>query len=105
MGGAAFPTQVKLTVPAGKKVEHLIINGVECEPYLTSDHRVMLERSEELLVGVTILMRALGVSGASIGIENNKPDAIARLSRLAPSYPGIRVVPLRVRYPQGGENS
>ena len=103
MGGAAFPTQVKLTVPAGKKVEHLIINGVECEPYLTSDHRVMLERSEELLVGVTILMRALGVSGASIGIENNKPDAIARLSRLAPSYPGIRVVPLRVRYPQGGE--
>ena len=59
MGGAAFPTQVKLTVPAGKKVEHLIINGVECEPYLTSDHRVMLERSEELLVGVTILMRAL----------------------------------------------
>lgn len=105
MGGAAFPTQVKLTVPAGKKVEHLIINGVECEPYLTSDHRVMLERSEELLVGVTILMRALGVSGASIGIENNKPDAIARLSRLAPSYPGIRVVPLRVRYPQGAKNS
>ena len=103
MGGAAFPTQVKLTVPAGKKVEHLIINGVECEPYLTSDHRVMLERSEELLVGVTILMRALGVSGASIGIENNKPDAITRLSRLASSYPGIRVVPLRVRYPQGGE--
>ena len=103
MGGAAFPTQVKLTVPAGKKVEHLIINGVECEPYLTSDHRVMLERSEELLVGVTILMRALGVSGASVGIENNKPDAITRLSRLASSYPGIRVVPLRVRYPQGGE--
>ena len=101
MGGAAFPTQVKLTVPAGKKVEHLIINGVECEPYLTSDHRVMLERSEELLVGVTILMRALGVSGASVGIENNKPDAITRLSRLASSYPGIRVVPLRVRYPQG----
>lgn len=61
---------------AGKKVEHLIINGVECEPYLEpSDHRVMLERSEELLVGVTILMRALGVSGASVGIENNKPDA------------------------------
>ena len=103
MGGAAFPTQVKLTVPAGKKVEHLIINGVECEPYLTSDHRVMLERSEELLVGVTILMRALGVSGASIGIENNKPDAIARLSRLAPVVPRNPVVPLRVRYPQGGE--
>ena len=103
MGGATFPTQVKLSVPDGRKAEFLIINGVECEPYLTSDHRVMLERSEELLVGVTILMRALGVSGASIGIENNKPDAIARLSRLAPSYPGIRVVPLRVRYPQGGE--
>ena len=102
-GGAAFPTEGKRTVPSEKKVENLISNGVECEPYLTSDHRVMLERSEELLVGVTILMRALGVSGASIGIENNKPDAIARLSRLAPSYPGIRVVPLRVRYPQGGE--
>lgn len=105
MGGAAFPTQVKLTVPAGKKVEHLIINGVECEPYLTSDHRVMLERSEELLVGVTILMRALGVSGASVGIENNKPDAITRLSRLASSYPGIRSFRFGSVIRRGAKNS
>lgn len=103
MGGAAFPTHIKLSVPAGKRVEWLIINGVECEPYLTSDHRSMLERSEELLVGITILMRALGVERAAVGIENNKPDAIARLRELAAAYPGIRIVPLRVRYPQGGE--
>lgn len=103
MGGAAFPTHIKLSVPAGKRVEWLIINGVECEPYLTSDHRSMLERSEELLVGITILMRALGVGRAAVGIENNKPDAIARLGELAAAYPGIRIVPLRVRYPQGGE--
>lgn len=103
MGGATFPTHVKLSVPPGKKVEFLIINGVECEPYLTSDHRVMLERSEELLVGVTILMRALGVQKALIGIENNKPDAIDRLTQLVAGYPGVEVVPLQVKYPQGGE--
>lgn len=82
MGGATFPTHVKLAVPPGKKAEFLIINGVECEPYLTSDHRVMLERGEELIVGVTILMKALGVGNAFIGIENNKPDAIAHLTAL-----------------------
>lgn len=103
MGGATFPTHVKLGVPPGKKVEYLIINGVECEPYLTSDHRTMLERGEELLVGVTILMKALGVGKAHVGIENNKPDAIGHLRKLAAAYPGIEIVPLRVRYPQGGE--
>ena len=103
MGGATFPTHVKLSVPPGKKAEALIINGVECEPYLTSDHRTMLERGEELLVGVTILMKAVGVQRAYIGIENNKPDAIAHLARLAGSYRGIEVVPLKVKYPQGGE--
>ncbi len=103
MGGATFPTQVKLSVPPGKKAECLIINGVECEPYLTSDHRTMLEHGEELLVGVTILMKAIGVSKAYIGIENNKPDAIAHLQQLAAAYPGVEVTPLKVRYPQGGE--
>lgn len=103
MGGATFPTHVKLSIPPGKKAEMLIINGVECEPYLTSDHRVMLEHSEELLVGTTILMKAIGVEQASIGIENNKPDAIARLAELAKNYKGIQVVPLQVKYPQGGE--
>ena len=103
MGGATFPAHVKLSVPPGKKAEFLIINGVECEPYLTSDHRTMLERGEELLVGVTILMKAIGVTEAYIGIENNKPDAIAHLGELAKSYPGVHVTPLKVQYPQGGE--
>lgn len=103
MGGATFPTHVKLSIPPGKKAEALIINGVECEPYLTSDHRTMLERGEELLVGVTILMKAVGVERAYIGIENNKPDAIAHLSELARNYPGVEVTPLKVKYPQGGE--
>lgn len=103
MGGATFPTQVKLSVPPGKTAEYLIINGVECEPYLTSDHRVMLERGEELLVGVRILARALGVKRAYIGIENNKPDAIEHLRNLAAGYPEITIVPLKVQYPQGGE--
>ena len=103
MGGATFPTHVKLSVPPGKKAEALIINGVECEPYLTSDHRTMLEHGEELLVGVTILMKAIAVEKAYIGIENNKPDAIAHLRKLAEWYKGIEVVPLKVKYPQGGE--
>lgn len=103
MGGATFPAHVKLSVPPGKKAEFLIINGVECEPYLTSDHRVMLERGEEMLVGVSILAKALGVTKSYVGIENNKPDAIAHLGKLAASFTGIEIVPLRVKYPQGGE--
>lgn len=103
MGGATFPTHVKLSIPAGKKAECVIINGVECEPYLTSDHRTMLEHGEELVLGVTILMKAVGVSKAYIGIENNKPDAIAHLREIVRNYAGIEVVPLQVKYPQGGE--
>ena len=103
MGGATFPAHVKLSVPPGKKAEFLIINGVECEPYLTSDHRVMLERGEELLVGVSILAKALGVEKSYVGIENNKPDAIAHLQKLAASFSSIEIVPLKVQYPQGGE--
>ena len=103
MGGATFPAHVKLSVPAGKKCEALIINGVECEPYLTSDHRLMLEHGEEVLIGVKILMRALGVDQAYIGIENNKKDAIDNLTRLASSFESITVQPLKLRYPQGGE--
>ncbi len=103
MGGATFPTHVKLSVPPGKKAEALIINGVECEPYLTSDHRTMLEHGEELVIGVTILMKALNVNNAYIGIENNKPDAIAHLKQIAAAYPGVEVTPLKVKYPQGGE--
>lgn len=103
LGGATFPSFVKLMVPDGKKVEYLVINGVECEPYLTADHRVMLERSEEVLMGVKILKTALQVEKAVIGIENNKKDAINKLTKLSANYPGIEIIPLKVQYPQGGE--
>jgi electron transport complex protein RnfC len=103
LGGAAFPSHVKLTVPAGKKCEILLINGVECEPFLTSDHRLMLERGEEILVGITILMKALKVDSAKIGIENNKADAIENLTKLAAGFKGITVHALKVKYPQGAE--
>jgi Na+-translocating ferredoxin:NAD+ oxidoreductase subunit C len=103
LGGATFPSHVKLSVPKGKKADHLILNGVECEPYLTADHMLMLEKGEEILVGARLLMKALGVNKTIIGIENNKPDAIAYLQKLASSYDGISVQPLKVKYPQGGE--
>ncbi len=103
LGGATFPSFVKLMVPEGKRVDTLIINGVECEPYLTSDHRIMLERGEEMLVGVSILMKGLQVQKAMIGIENNKPDAIDALDKLCKKFNGISVHPLKVQYPQGGE--
>ncbi len=103
MGGATFPSHVKLMVPDGKKAEYLIINGVECEPYLTADHRLMLEHGEEVLIGVKILMKGLGVGKAIVGIENNKPDAIRNMTALVAKYPDIRVQALKVRYPQGGE--
>ena len=103
LGGATFPTQVKLMPPPGNKAEIVIINAVECEPYLTSDHSLMLEKGEQILVGVTILMKAVNVNKAVIGIENNKPDAIAHLQKLAVNYKGIEIMPLKVQYPQGGE--
>ncbi|HPE55047.1 MAG TPA: electron transport complex subunit RsxC [Bacteroidales bacterium] len=103
LGGATFPSHVKLMVPDGKKADVLIINGVECEPYLTSDHRLMLEMGEEMMIGVEILKRALGVNRAVIGIENNKPDAIEHLSKIAKNFSGIEVQGLKVKYPQGAE--
>lgn len=103
LGGATFPSKVKLCPPPGNKAEILIINAVECEPYLTNDHALMLAKPEQIVEGVAILMKAINVSKAVIGIENNKPDAIATLSRVASGYLGIEVQPLKVRYPQGGE--
>lgn len=103
MGGATFPAHVKLTPPPGSKADVLIINGVECEPYLTSDHRIMLERAEEIVMGVQILMKAIEVKRAIIGIENNKTDAIEHLQQVAIKVLGIEICPLKVRYPQGGE--
>jgi electron transport complex protein RnfC len=101
LGGAAFPTHVKFQVPEGKRVEFVVINGCECEPYLTCDHRLMLERPEAALRGTEIIMACVGAERAYIGIEANKPDALAALRALAP--PQIEVVELQVKYPQGAE--
>ena len=103
LGGACFPTHVKLLPPPGKKAEVLIVNGVECEPYLTCDHQLMLEHGEEIIIGIEILKRALGVDRAIIGIENNKKDAIEHMTKLAQAKLGIEVMPLKLKYPQGGE--
>ena len=103
LGGATFPTHVKLMPPPGTKAEVIIINAVECEPYLTSDHQLMLEKADEILVGVKILMKAVNVNKAIIGIENNKPDAIKLMTEKASEYPDIIIQPLKVKYPQGGE--
>lgn len=103
MGGATFPCHVKLSPPPGTKAEYVIINAVECEPYLTADHRLMLEKADEILVGVALIMKAVGVTKGFIAIENNKPDAIRLMTEKAAAYPEIEVVPLKVKYPQGGE--
>lgn len=104
MGGATFPTQVKISPPPGSKAEVLVINGVECEPYLTSDHRLMVEKSLELAHGVQFLMKALEVKRAVIGIENNKPDAIEALKKAVQKRAlNAEVIALKVQYPQGGE--
>lgn len=103
MGGAAFPSHVKLTPPPGRKADVLIINGAECEPYLTADHRLMLERGREVLTGASILAKALGVEMTYIGIENNKADAIGHLTAAARDFLSMEVAALKTRYPQGGE--
>ena len=103
LGGATFPTHVKLSIPKNETCDILIINGVECEPYLTADHRLMLEKGDELMVGTQIFMKALKVNKAVIGIEKNKPDAISHLTELSKNYKGITIETLKVQYPQGGE--
>ncbi len=103
LGGATFPSHVKLSVPRRMKAEYLIVNGVECEPYLTADHRLMLEKGEEILIGIKLIMKALGVKKAFVGIENNKPDAIKNLKEYAKHYEGVEIYPLKVQYPQGAE--
>jgi electron transport complex protein RnfC len=108
LGGAAFPTHVKLSPPKDTAVDTLIVNGVECEPYLTSDHRLMVERSRDVVEGVKILLKVLGVRRAYIAIEKNKPDAIRIMQEHAADkslWNGatVEVVPLRVKYPQGSE--
>ncbi len=103
MGGACFPTHVKMMPPKDCKIDCLIVNGVECEPFLTADHRLMLEHPDEILTGVSIIMKALSIHRAFIGIEANKPDAIELLKSKAGEYPGVEIVPLKMKYPQGGE--
>lgn len=103
LGGAAFPTHVKLDPPEGRSVEVLLVNGAECEPYLTSDHRVMVEHPERVHFGVRIMMQCLGTSRAVIGVERNKPDAVERLRATVPEDLDVEVVSLRVKYPQGAE--
>ena len=103
MGGATFPTSVKLSPPPGKTVEKLVINGAECEPYLTADHRLMLEKAAGIIDGIRLMMLALDVKEAIIGVENNKMDAVAALTEAAKAAEGIVVKALPVRYPQGGE--
>lgn len=103
LGGAAFPTHAKLTIPEGKFVDTLIINGVECEPFLTTDHRVMLEQTEEIFMGIRYLLKLTKAERVIIGVEANKPDAAARLQNEFPSDIEGSVEVLRVKYPQGAE--
>ena len=103
MGGAGFPTFIKLCPPPGATAECVIINAVECEPYITSDYRLMMEHADEIIVGLQLLMKAAKVDKGYIGIETNKPAAIELLTQKAASDSRIEVVPLKQRYPQGGE--
>lgn len=103
LGGAAFPTHVKLVVPKGKRVQFFLVNGCECEPYLTTDHRIMLEYTESILLGIRIILRILGAEKAIIGVETNKWDAIAALREAIPDDMPCEVIPLQTKYPQGAE--
>lgn len=103
LGGAAFPTAVKLSPPKEKPIDVVIINGAECEPYLTADYRLMIEKPHEVIDGLKILMKVLGVNKGFVGIENNKPDAIERMKEAAAGERNIEVCALEVKYPQGAE--
>lgn len=104
LGGATFPTNVKFSIPKGKKAELFVVNGVECEPYLTIDHRLMLEKTDELLEGVEIIDKILAPERMAIAIEENKPDAIQLMEeKIADRGLNIEVIPLKLKYPQGDE--
>jgi electron transport complex protein RnfC len=103
LGGAAFPTHVKLTVPEGKRVDWVIVNGAECEPYLTTDHRIMLEYADSIILGIRVTMKVLGAGKSFFGIETNKMDAIRALTEKLPADLNCTVVPLATKYPQGAE--
>jgi len=103
MGGAGFPTHVKLSPPADKPIDTVILNGVECEPYLTADYRVMLEQTDEVIKGLKVIMKVVGATQGIIGIEGNKPDCIKKMRAAVASEPNIRVDALKLKYPQGAE--
>jgi electron transport complex protein RnfC len=103
LGGAAFPTHVKLKVPEGRKIDTVVVNGCECEPYLTTDHRVMLEQPGEVLHGARIAMRALGAARAVVGVEDNKLDAVAALRAAVAGAADIAIEAVEAKYPQGAE--
>jgi len=103
LGGAAFPTHVKLKVPEGKQIDTVVVNGCECEPYLTSDHRVMVEYPAEVLHGARVAMRAVGAARAIAGVEDNKMDAVAALRKANGSAPNIKIEAVAAKYPQGAE--
>jgi len=105
MGGAGFPTHVKLSPPENKPINTVILNGVECEPYLTADHRLMLEKSEDIISGLKIIMKILNAKKGYIGIELNKKDAIKLMKNELQNEKNINVVPLHLRYPQGAEKA
>ena len=103
LGGAAFPTHVKLAPPRDVQVDTIILNGAECEPYLTTDHRIMVEYPERVQLGARIMLRTLGARRVVIGVERNKPDAIEALERTRPTDIDVSILPLTVKYPQGAE--
>lgn len=105
MGGAGYPTPIKTAVPADKKVDCLIVNGIECEPYLTADDRLMVEKAEQIIVGAKILNKALGIQNAIIAVDENKPAAIEALRKITRSYVGVNVQVMKTKYPQGAENN
>ncbi|NLJ78760.1 MAG: electron transport complex subunit RsxC [Tissierellia bacterium] len=103
MGGAGFPAHVKFSPPAEKKIDTILINGAECEPYLTADHRLMVEEPDKIVFGLKVIMKAVGVDKGVIGVEVNKPDAIKALKEASRDEENISIVPLKVKYPQGDE--
>jgi Na+-translocating ferredoxin:NAD+ oxidoreductase subunit C len=103
LGGAAFPTHVKLVPPEGTRIETIIVNGAECEPYLTTDHRIMVEYPHRVHFGLRVMMHALGCARAVIGVERNKPDAVEALRAAKPADLDVEILPLTVKYPQGAE--
>lgn len=103
MGGAGYPTPIKTKVPENKKIECLIVNGIECEPYLTADDRLMIEKAEQIIIGAKIINKALGIQNAIIAVDENKPEAIEALRKITRSYIGVNVQVMKTKYPQGAE--